>query len=398
MNDAIPSVNLFSAEFQSDPFPSYVRMREAGLYRIDPMGWIAVSRYADVQQVLRTPEQFSSTGFVEAFEPPWVGYNPGAHTMLSMDPPEHTGNRGLVNKAFTGAVLGRLEPLLRATINQLVQGMIGAGEVDFVQRFALPITAGALGTFLGLDPSLHTRFKYWSDTLAGVTPQPRDEAHVAEVKQVIAELTSYLTGLIKERRAQPGEDLVSVLVRAEVDGRSLDERELVAFLTLLLVAGLETTVHLVSKGALLLANRRDIHNRLRKDLSLVPQFVEEMLRWDPPTHSLFRVTTSDVEIGGGTIKAGSFVMVMLAAANRDPAVFASPEDFDLDRARSRHVAFGHGPHQCIGLALARLEARLAFEALVTQCSQIERTESAAPVCHTLTVRGPLRLPLRLHPA
>ncbi|MFV8753300.1 cytochrome P450 [Nannocystaceae bacterium ST9] len=388
-------VDFFSPDFQADPFPHYARMREAGLSRIAPMGFYALSRHADVRQALRNSEQFSSAGFVEAFEPPWVGYNPAAHTMLSMDPPEHTHARALVNRAFAGPALARVEPILRTLVGALVDALAERGEADIVESFALPLTGGMLGHFLDLDPALHARFKHWSDCIVGITPTPRDEAHVAEVAAAIADLQLTLGALLDQRRLQLGDDLTSALLRAEVEGHGLDQRELICFLLMLIVAGLENTTNLITKATLHLAAQPELHGRLRAEPGLIPRFIEEMLRWDPPAHTLFRVTRSDVEIAGGTIPAGSFVMLMLAAANRDAAVFPDPDRFVLERETSGHVAFGHGPHLCIGLALARLETRLAFEALTQRFQRIEATDAVGPWLHTMTVRGPARAVVRL---
>lgn len=388
-------LNFFAPDFQTDPFPTYAKMRDAGVSTVAPMGFFAVSRHADVQRALRNSDLFSSAGFVEAFEPPWVGYNPGAHTMLSMDPPDHTKLRVLVNKAFSGAALHRVEARMRALAGELVDRLVAAGEVDVVESFALPMTAGSLGLFMDLDPAFYGRFKRWSDTLASVTPTPRDDAHVQEVRDTVAEVQHYLGELIQQRRAHPGDDVVSALIRAEVDGRSLDEKELVAFLVLLIVAGLETTVNLISKASLRLADQPELLGRLKAEPALVPKFLEEMLRWDPPTHTLFRLTKSEVKLDGGVIPPGAFVMLMLAAANRDPTVFADPDRFDLGRDTAGHVAFGYGAHQCIGLQLARIEARLAFDALLSEVGRIERATEEVKVLHTMTVRGPAKLMLRL---
>lgn len=388
-------LNFFSPEFQADPFPTYAKMREAGLSKVQPMGFYAVSRHADVQRALRSSDLFSSAGFVEAFEPPWVGYNPGAHTMLSLDPPDHTKLRVLVNKAFSGQALARVENKMKALAAQLVESIAPMKEADVVESFALPLTAGSLGLFLDLDPAFYGRFKRWSDSLSSVTPTPRDEAHVADVHATIAEVQQYLGELIAARRANLGDDVVSALIRAEVDGRSLDEKELVSFLVLLIVAGLETTVNLISKSMLRLADEPALLDRIRKEPAMISRFLEEMLRWDPPTHTLFRVTKSDVPVDGGVIPSGSFVMLMLAAANRDPSVFPDAERFELGRDTQGHVAFGYGAHQCIGLQLARLEGRLAFDALLARVGRVERTADPVQILHTMTVRGPAHLRLRL---
>lgn len=391
----LPAFDFFSPEFQRDPFPFYARMREAGLSTIAPMGFHAVSRHADVQYALRATEVYSSSGFTDAYEPPWVGYNPGLHSMVTMDPPEHTKLRALVNRAFAGSAVARVEPLVRRLVAGRIDELAGRSEADIVAELGTPLTAGVVGHFLGLDPALHGKLKSWTDAMLDVTPEPRDATHAALVLGALSEIQRYCHDLLASRRQNLGDDVTSSLLRAEVDGQGLDEKALVAFMVLLIVAGLETTINLISKGALRLADQPELHDRLRADPSLVPRFVEEMLRWDPPTHTLFRLARQDVPVGDAVIPAGSLVMVMLAAANRDPAAFPDPDRFDLDRETQGHVAFGYGAHLCIGLALARLEGRVAFEALTSRFSRLERATAEVAVQHTMTVRALPRLDLRL---
>ncbi|NUP06054.1 MAG: cytochrome P450 [Polyangiaceae bacterium] len=390
--------NFFDPAFANDPFPVYAEMRKnAPVAVFEPLGFWTVSRYADVAMVLKTPQLFSSAGFRPAFEPPWVGVNPGARSMLVMDPPDHTKLRVLVSRAFGPSFLKRAEAGLRARVEKLADDMAARDEIEVASEIAVPITAGVLGDVLGLDASLHGSFKRWSDDLASITPTPQSPEHEARVKQSIAEITQYVASTIAARRASPGNDLVSDLCRADVDGEHLSDDELVAFLFLLLVAGLETTVNLVAKSAILLAQRDDVMTKLRAEPALVPSFVEEMLRYDPPTHGLFRVTVADTEIAGMPIRAGTPLMVLLASANRDEASCPNAEAFELGRQTSGGVAFGHGPHFCVGAGLARLEAKLMLEAMVRRFT---RLELRGPIAwnHTLTVRAPAAVPIKAHRA
>ena len=389
------TLNLFAPEFIADPYPFYAEMRaHSRVCPVEPGGFWGISRYKDVMAVLRSPDHFSSAGFVPAFEPPWLGHNPGAHTMLSMDPPAHTKNRNLLNRAFLPAVIARVEPDIRALVGRLADRLAGEREVEFVSEYATPLTAGALGQFLALDPALYPKFKSWSDTLASVTPVPRSQEHADEVRSTVAEVESYFGSVIDERTRSPGEDIVSLLTRANIDGEALTKDELIAFMFLLVVAGIETTVHLLSKSLLTLSTHAEVLERVRADASLIPRFIEEMLRYDPPTHNLYRQATGDVEVAGVRIPAGTFVMVMLASANRDPDQFPDPDRFDLDRPQQGHVAFGQGPHFCLGAALARLEGRLALEILLSRFKSFTITTNDIPWHQTLTVRGPARLPVR----
>lgn len=388
--------NFFDPTFVADPFAVYAEMRKSSPVAIfDPLGFWTVSRHADVTMVLKTPQVFSSAGFRPAFEPPWVGVNPGARSMLVMDPPDHTKLRVLVSRAFGPSFLTRAEASIRARVEKLADEMAEQSNVEVASEIAVPITASILGDVLGLDASLHGSFKRWSDDLASITPTPQSPEHEARVKQSIAEITQYVAATIAARRAAPTNDLVSELCRAEVDGQKLNDDELVAFLFLLLVAGLETTVNLVAKSAIILAQRQDVMDKLRADQSLVPGFVEEMLRYDPPTHGLFRIAMADTEIAGMPVRAGTPLMVLLASANRDEAACSNAETFELGRATSGGVAFGHGPHFCVGAGLARLEAKLMLEAMVRRFTKLELT---GPITwnHTLTVRAPAAVPITVY--
>lgn len=395
MSTDVEVYNLFAPEVQADPFPTYADLRKnRPVCPVEPGGFWAVSRYADVTTVLKSPERFSSAGFRPVFEPPWLGHNPGAYTMLSMDPPEHGKNRNLVNRVFSPAMVARSEPALRALVARLTDQAAERGEIEFVGEFATPLSSGVLGSFLALDPSLHAQFKYWSDTLSSVTPVPMSDEHAERVRSTIAELERYFGAIYDERRQSQGEDILSRLSRADIDGQALTRDELISFAFLLLAAGIETTVHLLSKSVLLLSERPDLLAQLRAAPALIPRFIEEMLRYDPPTHNLFRQAVSDTEIAGVTLPAGSFVMTILASANRDETQFPDPDRFILDRPNQGSVAFGHGPHFCLGAVLARLEGRAALEALLARFARIERDPGPVDWHHTLTVRGPARLPVR----
>jgi hypothetical protein len=394
-------LNLLSPEVAADPFPFYAALRrDAPLCQVDPGGFWAVSRYDDVAAVISDPAAFSSHGFAPAFDPPWLGleFNAAAHSMIVQDPPEHTRLRGLVNRAFGPALLAATEPPLRDLAGRLADGLAGAGEVDFVSAFATPLVASVIGGVLGLDPALHARFKRWSDILTTAGPVSQGPEHEDLVRNAHLELHGHFAEIIEARRRDPGSDLVSALLQARVDAQALTDREMHSFLHLLFIAGLETTVHLVSKSMLRFTERPGEVDRLRADPALIPRFIEEMLRHDPSVHFIFRQATADAPLSGGTVPAGGFIVVMLASANRDEARFPRPDEFDLDRDTRRHLAFGHGPHVCVGLALARLEARVALEALLSRFRRFDRRPGPPEWAHTMTVRGLARLPIRATPA
>jgi cytochrome P450 len=390
-------IDLLSPEVRRDPFPIYRELRmRAPACQVDPGGMWALSRYADVATALHDTATFSSEGFRAAFAPEWLGDDRLTRMLIMKDPPEHTNLRRLVNRQFGQDLLRSLEQPLTAYIRNTIDELDDSREIDVVAELATPIAASVVALLLDLDPAHQERFKHWVDTIGGITPVAPDAAGVAAVRGVIQEEDAYLREVIERRRRAPGNDLVSLLIGSELEGRSLTTEELVSFLVLLLGAGIDTTIHLISKSFLLLSERDDLLMRLRGDKRLIPAFVEEMLRYDSPTHALPRLTTRDVTYGGDTIPAHSFVLLLLASANRDAAQFEDPDTFKLDRGARGMLAFGHGPHICIGAALARFESRLILEASIERFTRFER-DTSAPIAWDATIhtRGPLKLPMRL---
>jgi cytochrome P450 len=367
---------------------------------VEPLGFWAVTRYADAMQVLKNPQLFSSTGQRVTAEPAWLGRsNPFADSMVMLDPPRHTRLRALVNRAFGPAALSRLEPRIRAYAQQAAAELPLGRPVDFIESFALRVPAAVIGELLGLDASLHPRFKRWADDIVNTssTPPNAHEWH-AQIRGTYAEMEQYLREVIADRRRSPGEDMVSDLLAARVDGESLSEMELLGFLFLLLVAGLETTVHLLGHAARVLSERPDVFARVRADRSLIPRFVEEVLRYEPPAQMVPRNTTAETELGGTRLPAGAYVMVFLGSVARDETQFPDGDRFDLDREGQQNIPFGHGIHFCLGAPLARMEARLALEALFDRCGGLSREEEPVRWNESIVVRGPTVLPLTLRPA
>ncbi|WP_437630195.1 cytochrome P450 [Sorangium sp. So ce854] len=366
--------------------------RVSPVCQVEPGGMWAVTRYEDVLFVMKNPALFSSEGFKLAWQPPWVGYNPFANSLLAMDPPSHTRLRGLIHRAFGAATVARIEPRLRAVAAELTSSLVE--ETDFVEAFGHPLPAFAIGEILGLDHALHAHFKRWADEFVAITPEVPSPEDAERVRKTIAELTGYLMEVIEARRRAPVDDTVSDLVRAEVDGQRLTDAEIVEFLVTLLIGGLETTTHLLSNSLLFLADHPDMMDRLHADRGLTALFVEEMLRYDGPVQTLPRISTADVVLSGVTIPRGALVIPIVASANRDEAKFKDPDRFDLHRGSQGGLQFGHGIHFCIGAALARMEARVALEAVIARFQRVERVPGEIRYNRTLTVRGPITLPLR----
>lgn len=385
------TVDILAPDVRDDPYPVYAALRrDSPVCQVDPGGMWAIARHDDIVAVLRDPERFSSRGFNKVWQPPWVGYNPLANSMLAMDDPGHGRLRGLVARGFHARAIAGLEAAVSAFAEQCVARM--DGEVELVEALAGPVPAFVIGTLLGLDARLHSQFKRWADDILSVTPEPLDAGHAERVRTTIGELCGYLREVVADRRRRPVGDVVSELVAAE----GLTEAEIVEFLVLLLLGGLETTTHLIAAAGALLAERADLWDRLRGEPGLVPAFIEEMLRFDGPSQSLPRITTEDVSVGGVVIPAGSVVLALVGSANRDPSRFERPDEFDMGRGHPG-LQFGHGIHYCIGAPLARLEARVALTALLARARRLERAWDRLSYNRTLTVRGPLAVPVRVTP-
>lgn len=395
--------NLLSPELKANPYPAYAEMRrDSPVCQVDPGGMWAVSRYDDVMYVLKNPRIFSSRGFGAATNPPWLGGNPLSDSMLALDPPEHGRLRALVTRAFAAPAMARMEPRVRAIARQAVADLPIGEAFDLMSPYALRIPAGVLCDMMGFDLALHARLKRWADLITGGVSTVRPEEH--ERKQIardaVAELRHYFGALLDQRRREPGDDMVSDLLRARVDNENegLTEDELIAFLALLTVGGIETAVNMLSVSVAVLLERPDLWARLREDRSQIPAFIEEVLRYEPPIQAAPRVTTEEVELRGVRLPKGAPVLVLLGSANRDEAHFPDSDRFDMDRPGPQNLPFGHGIHFCLGAILARMEGRLGLETLLDRCSQISRGPEPMTWHRTLVVRGPGSLSVELHPA
>ena len=280
---------------------------------------------------------------------------------------------------------------------ELAEGLGQGEEVDFVETFSMPLPAFVIGELLGLDHTLRPHFKRWGDDITSVTPEPKSPEDAARVRKTIADLTGYLAEVVAARRRAPVDDLVSDLVQVKVDGLGLSDKEIIELLVMLLLGGLETTMLFLGSTLLFLAERPEWMARLREATPLLPRFLEEMLRYDGPSHALPRLVTSEVTLSGVTIPRGAIVLALVASANHDERQFPDPERFDPERGSQGGLQFGHGIHFCIGAMLGRMEARVGLEALLTRFRRVERAAGPVHYNRMLPVRGPITLPLRFIP-
>jgi cytochrome P450 len=317
-------------------------------------------------------------------------------SFLMMNPPDHTRLRRLVSRAFTPATVQRLAPRIAEITASWLATAGAGGPVDLITTLAAPLPVAVISELLGIPPGDRPMLVDWSDALArGLDPAfllPADE--VRRQERAREEFAGYLAGLLRQRRARPGADLLSALVEGHDSGDQLTEAELVSTCVLLLVAGHETTTGLIGMGALALARRPQEFAKLRARPELARRAVEEFLRYDSPVQLTARFALDDSTLAGTSVPAGSAVLLLLGAANRDPGLCPDPDEVRVDREPTRHLAFGHGIHFCLGAPLARLEAQIVFRALAEHCTGIA-LDGAPEWKPTTVLRGLRHLPLDL---
>ena len=332
--------------------------RDAPVHEFLP-GMYSVVRYDDIREISRDPARFcSSMGALVNDPMRSTAPHPTAPSILHMDPPDHVAFRKLVNREFTPRAIADLEPRIRELARSVLARTPDSGVFDFVDLVAAPFPLMVIAELLGIPDGDRPDFRRWSDATIEAPDKP-----VAETAAATGELFAYLSEHIAAKRANPGDDVVSLLVGAELDGRSLDRGELLIFLLSLLVAGNETTRTLISGGTLALFEHADQRADLVGDPTLIPNAVEECLRWVTPIQAFARTVTADTEIGGVAVKKLDYLVMLYASGNRDESVFGpTASEFDIRRdPNPPHLAFGFGEHLCLGAALARMEARILFE-------------------------------------
>jgi cytochrome P450 len=390
--------NPFDPETRHNPFPWYAQARrEYPIFRHPGLPIVSAFRYADVQAILKDPITWSNRLPLPAgldpsqFPPP---------SMLGTDPPEHDRLRSLVNQAFTPRIIRQLEPRMHAIANQLFDEALARGTVDFVRDFSYPFPVIVIAEIIGIPAEDREQFKQWSDqavaNLGTALFAPPPLERFQRLGTLMQEMGVYFSRLADERRRQPREDLLTGLVRAEVEGSRLSHDEMIRMLVLLLVAGNETTTTLLSNMILDLLAHPDELARVRADLELIPSTIEEVLRYSSPVQLDPRRATRRVDLPGQTLEADEVVVCWLGSANHDEEVFVDSERFDVTRDDNRHLAFGFGPHYCLGANLARLEGQMALRTLLTRTQTFARPDDTMlPLHKSIVFRGVTQLPLRL---
>lgn len=385
-------IDIFSDDIRRNPYPVYDQVRRASPVRYVPeMRLWFLFDYDSVKRALTDHDTFSSR-------------NGPADWMVFLDPPRHTKLRALISQAFTPRSVAALEPRIRGFARELLNQRIEQGEMDLAADFAFPLPMAVIAAMLGIPFCDRPRFTRWNEVILNMSytvpggRSPETEGIIREFKSVTVEMNDYLTELLAERRVAPKDDLLTRLVQAEVEGQRLTQQDILGFFQLLLLAGSETTTNLINNAIISFVEHPDQLARVKGNLELLVPAIEEVLRYRAPLQWMFRVAQRDVELQGQLIPAGSLVLVMIGAANRDPGHFPDPHRFDVTRDPNPHLAFGNGIHFCLGAPLARLEARIALTELLKRVNHF-RFASADPwePRKGLHVHGPTNLPLRFDP-
>jgi cytochrome P450 len=411
----------FSEEVRANPYPFYATLRRhAPVYFVEGLGAWAVARHEDVRFVLSHPERFSSdamrTMFISSKLGPDAAADPEtaermfaiasalpftpeemvqARNLISTDPPQHEVMRKIVSRGFTPRRIASYEGRVRAVVGACMTTLRRGGVFDLVRDLAIPVPTVIIAEMLGVEPERHADFKRWSDLVISQATGSGRGCSFAQTGYVemIREFSHYLLSIIEARRRNPGDDLVTTLIIAQEEGGTLTPMEVVVFSLLLLVAGNETTTNLIGNAVNVLLDHPDQLALVRQDRALLPNLVEEVVRYEGPIQFFFRRACEAVTLAGTKLPANAIIMPLLGSANRDETQFANPDLFDVTRDTSGHLGFGLGAHYCLGAALARMEARVALEALLDELPQLRRRSATIEYADSFLVRGPHRLEL-----
>ena len=386
--------NPFSGKITQDPYPVYAELRERSpVHHSRLMDAIVLSRYADVDRILRDHARFSVNPDLRTSRK--AGYKPTQEerSILFIDPPDHTRLRSLVNKAFTRSAINALEPRIREIMGALLDGIREPDGFDLMQTVAIPLPVIVIAEMLGIPHEDRAQFRVWSDRRARLLEPMLTRSERKTAAEASKQLSQYFLSIIKSRQGEPRDDILTRLVQAEEQGDTLSETEMLNMLRLLLIAGNETTTNLIGNGMLALLRHPDQLQALRDDPGLIPAAVDELLRYDSPVQMTLRCAVEDCDIDGMAVRAGQDVILLGGSANRDADAFQNPDQLDFNRQKQDHISFGRGIHYCLGAGLARLEGRIAFEMLLERFGSLRLLTDRPAFRYSIVLRGLTSLPV-----
>lgn len=394
-------INLLSPENLANPYPLYEQLRsEDPILWDDFLGRWILTGYSDVLACLRDPRMSAErVGALRAQLPQDVieELQPMERVfeswMLFLDPPDHTRLRGLVNKAFTPRRVEAMRPHIQQIVDGLLDQVQDTGRMDVIQDLAFPLPSTVIAEMLGVPPEDRNQFRRWSSDIVGISGLIIDPDRAVRAQKSVLALMDYFRKIVVQRRESPRDDLISAMIAAEDQGKFLSEKELLATCVLLLEAGHETTTNLIGNGLLALLRHPNQLRTLREKPSLIGTAVEELLRYDSPVQLTARIAAEDLEIGDKRVNARDMVVLLLGAANRDPAQFLDSNILDLSRRDNRHLSFGQGIHYCLGAPLARIEGQLAINTVLRRCPGLELTGEPLEWRQAVSLRGLNALPV-----
>jgi cytochrome P450 len=390
--DPVVAFDPYDYAFHEDPYPVYAALRaEAPVYRNEALAFWAFARHADVLAAFKDWHTYSNEGGVALEQAGVRGDVTAVMSMLGMDPPRHDRVRALVSRGFTPRRVQELEPRVRELAKHYIERFADRGRCDLIAEFAGKLPMDVVSEMLDVPAADRDTLRAWSDAVLhreegtpGIPPSAMEAS---------ARLLGYYHELLAGRRKRPGDDLVSALIRADVDGERLADSEIVGFLFLMIIAGNETTTKLLGNALYWLARNPGERDKVRRDPGLIPAWVEETLRYDNSTQILARTVTRDHDVDAHRLREGEKVLLLIGSANRDEAAWERPDVFDIERDTQASLAFGRGTHFCLGAALARLEARVSLAELWARLPEYAIDESGLVRVHSTNVRGFAKVPI-----
>jgi cytochrome P450 len=385
-------MDIFSDDIRRNPYPIYAQARSLSpVFKIPPPfdAW-GIFDYDGVKRVLSDQQNFSSR--VPA----------PRNWFIFFDAPRHTQLRAIISKAFTPRVIGGLESFIRTLSRTLLDEVLNSGEsqFDLATQYAIPLPMKVISHMIGIPTSQWAQFRNWSDIILKISVTrggntDENQRIMDEFRSVTAVMNDYLTDMIAQRKKNPTDDLLTRLIEAEVDSQHLTQEEILGFFQLLVVGGQETTSNLINNAIICFLDNPTQLSLLRSNMNLLESAIEEVLRYRSPVQWLMRTPMREIEMHGQTLLPGQLILPIIGSANRDPKHFEYPENFDITRHPNDHIAFGHGPHFCLGAALARMEARIALTDLLTRLGGLQHaTDQPWQPRQAIHVHGPTSLPIR----